>query len=68
MVELAWRVSRFQPQHQAVRRWGAPLQNPKASAAARKKAIVALARRLSVNLWRIATACEGRRIGPCLKK
>jgi transposase len=55
MVELAWRVSRFQPQYRAVRRWGALIQNPKASAAARKKAIVALARRLSVDLWRIAT-------------
>ncbi|HEY5742206.1 MAG TPA: hypothetical protein VIS99_06670 [Terrimicrobiaceae bacterium] len=31
------------------------LENPKASAPARKKAIVALARRLSVDLWRIAT-------------
>jgi transposase len=55
MVELAWRVSRFQPQYRAVRQWGPLLQNPKASAAARKKAIVALARRLSVDLWRIAT-------------
>ena len=54
MVELAWRVSRFQPQYRAVRQWGALIQNPKA-AAARKKAIVALARRLSVDLWRIAT-------------
>ena len=55
MVELAWRVSRFQPQYRAVRQWGALIQNPKATAAARKKAIVALARRLSVDLWRIAT-------------
>ena len=55
MVELAWRVSRFQPQYRAVRQWGALLQDPKASAPARKKAIVALARRLSVDLWRIAT-------------
>jgi transposase len=55
MVELAWRVSRFQPQYRAVRQWGPLLENPKASAAVRKKAIVALARRLSVDLWRIAT-------------
>jgi transposase len=54
MVELAWRVSRFQPHYQAVRQWAPLLQNPKASAAARNKAIVALARRLSVDLWRIA--------------
>jgi transposase len=55
MVELAWRVSRFQPRYRAVRQWGGLLHNPKASAAARKKAIVALARRLAVDLWRIAT-------------
>jgi transposase len=55
MVELAWRVSRFQRQSRAVRQWAPVLENPKASAAARKKAIVGLARRLSVDLWRIAT-------------
>jgi transposase len=55
MVELAWRISRFQPNYRGLRRWGALLENRKASAAARKKAIVALARQLAVDLWRIAT-------------
>jgi transposase len=55
MVELAWRVSRFQPFYRGVLQWGALLHNRKASAAARKKAIVALARRLAVDLWRMAT-------------
>lgn len=55
MVELAWRMSRFQPGYRAVRRWAAVLEDPKGCAAARKKAIVALARRLAVDLWRIAT-------------
>ena len=55
MVELAWRVSRLQPYYQGVLRWGALLADRKASAAARKKAIVALARRLAVDLWRMAT-------------
>jgi transposase len=54
MVELAWRISRFQPRYRAVRRWAAVLYGPKTCAAARKKAIVALARRLAVDLWRIA--------------
>ena len=54
MVELAWRISRFQPRYRAVRRWAAVLADPKACAAARKKAIVALAPRLAVDLWRIA--------------
>jgi transposase len=55
MVELAWRVSRFQPYYRGVLQWGALLKNRKSSAAARKKAIVALARRLAVDLWRMAT-------------
>src|SRR5262245_15482887 len=55
MVELAWRVSHFQPSYRGVLPWGALLHNRKASTAARKKAIVALARRLAVDLWRMAT-------------
>jgi transposase len=55
MVEMAWRVTRFQPNYRGLRRWGALLADHKASAAARKKAIVALARQLAVDLWRIAT-------------
>jgi len=55
MVELAWRIVRFQPQYVALRRWGPVLREDKrSSAAARKKAIVAVARRLAVDLWRIA--------------
>ena len=55
LVEMAWRISRFQPNYRGLRRWGALLADGKASAAARKKAIVALARQLAVDLWRMAT-------------
>jgi hypothetical protein len=41
MVELAWRVSRFQPRYREVCRWAPLLHNPKASVAARKKAMIA---------------------------
>jgi transposase len=55
MVELAWRIVRFQPQYVALRRWGPVLrEDNRSSPAARKKAIVAVARRLAVDLWRIA--------------
>jgi transposase len=54
MVELAWRIVRFQPEYVALRRWGPVLQDKRSGAAARKKAIVAVARRLAVDLWRIA--------------
>jgi hypothetical protein len=55
MVELAWRVSRFQPDYRGRRPWGALLEDRRASGAARQKAIVALARCLAVDLWRMAT-------------
>ncbi len=54
MVELAWRVVRYQPHYRGLQRWQAVLAS-KASPALRRKAIVALARRLAVDLWRIAT-------------
>jgi transposase len=55
MVELAWRISRFQPGYRGMRRWGALLSEPRVPAATRKKAIVALARQLAVDFWRMAT-------------
>ena len=55
MVELAWRVARLQPQYVALRRWGPLLAQSKRNHPARKKAIVAVARRLAIDLWRIAT-------------
>jgi transposase len=55
MIELAWRMVRLQPQYVALARWRALLLGDKAGAAARKRAIVAVARRLAIDLWRIAT-------------
>jgi transposase len=55
LVELAWRTLRFQPQYPPLQRWKLVLGNPQASAAARKKAIVAVGRRLAIDLWRINT-------------
>jgi transposase len=56
LVELAWRLVRFQPNYKPVRKWKAVLQRGVlATGAARKKAIVAVARQLAVDLWRIRT-------------
>jgi transposase len=54
LVELAWRVARFQPRYQPVLRW-APLLAQRQNRGGRKKAIVAVARHLAIDLWRIAT-------------
>lgn len=56
LVELAWRMVRFQPHYRAVRKWKERLRKAQlTTGAARKKAIVALARQLAVDLWRIRT-------------
>ena len=52
LVELAWRMVLWQPQSKLVKRWWPVVGNPRASRAARKKAIVAMARQLAVDLWR----------------
>ena len=56
LVELAWRLVRFQPDYHPVRKWRAVLaKGALATGAARKKAVVAVARQLAVDLWRIKT-------------
>jgi transposase len=55
LIELAWRTVRFQPQYPPLQRWRAVLASPQSSAAARKKAIVAVGRRLAIDLWRLNT-------------
>ena len=53
LVELAWLLPRYQPQYRRLERWKGVFE--KGSKAMRKKAAVALARHLAVDLWRIKT-------------
>jgi transposase len=55
LVELAWRLVIWQPQSRLVKKWWRVLGNPKATKAAKKKAIVAMARQMAVDLWRWRT-------------
>ena len=56
LVELSWRLVRFQPNYKSIVKWRATLaKGALATGAARKKAIVAVARQLAVDLWRIKT-------------
>lgn len=56
LVELAWRLVRFQPGYPPVQKRLATLaKGARATGAARKKAIVAVARQLAVDLWRLHT-------------
>jgi transposase len=65
LVELAWRLMRFQPNYRAVFKWRRILtKGALATGAARKKAIVAVARQLAIDLWRIRTGrCSAQQLG-----
>lgn len=51
LIELVWRLARWQPSYPPVRSLVARI----ARGAARRKCAVAAARRLAVDLWRLAT-------------
>ena len=55
LVEMAWRLKRYQPQCHAVAKWVPELEAPLTSGRRRKQIIVAMARQLAVDLWRVAT-------------
>jgi transposase len=55
LVEMAWRMALWQPDCKLVKKWWPVLGNPKATKGARKKAIVAIARQMAVDLWRWRT-------------
>ena len=65
LVECAWRMVRFQPHYPPVqKRLGLLCKGARATGAARKKAIVAVARHLAVDLWRIHTGrCRPEQLG-----
>lgn len=65
LVELAWRLVRFQPAYPPVaQRLTVLAKGARATGAQRKKAIVAVARHLAVDLWRFHTGqCTAQQLG-----
>jgi transposase len=65
LVECAWRMVRFQPHYPPVKKRLAILaKGARATGAQRKKAIVAVARHLAVDLWRVHTGrCSAAQLG-----
>lgn len=55
LVELAWRLVVWQRDCVLVKKWWHVFGNPKATKAKKKKAIVAMARQMAVDLWRWRT-------------
>lgn len=55
LIQLAWRMVHYQSQSVLIQKWRKCLLNPKATKQARKKAIIAVARQMFVDLWRWQT-------------
>jgi transposase len=55
LVELAWRMVLWQRDCPLITKWRAALFDPKTTRSRRKKAVVAIARQLAVDLWRWRT-------------
>lgn len=55
LIELAWRLVVWQRDSALVKKWWGVVGNPKATKAAKKKAVVAVARQMAVDLWRWRT-------------
>ena len=55
LVEAAWRMLRYQPDYRPVTKWREAFVATPTSPARRKKIVVAIARQLAVDLWRLAT-------------
>ena len=53
LIELAWRMVRYQPDYLPVKRW--LLRLASSEGGPRKRAVVAIARCLAIDLWRINT-------------
>jgi transposase len=55
LIELAWRALVFQPDYWVVKKFKARIDRAKPRSVARKKMIVAMARLIGVDLWRLYT-------------
>jgi transposase len=55
LVEAAWRLLRYQPDYRGVAKWREAFHTTPLSPARKKKILVAIARQLAVDLWRLAT-------------
>jgi transposase len=56
LIELAWRALNFQPDYRVVKKFKARIDQSQPRSVMRKKLIVAMARLIGVDLWRLYTA------------
>jgi transposase len=53
LIELAWRLPRFQPNYPPIVQWGQSLCS--SNKVIKKKAVVAVARRVAIDIWKMRT-------------
>jgi transposase len=67
LVTLAWRLVQYQPRCRLIQKWERILLKPQMTSGARKRAIVAVARQLAVDLWRWQTGrVQADKLGWCM--
>ena len=54
-VEMVWRMIRWQRGYTVLQKWPPVLNSSTLNPAAKKRAVVAIARELAVDLWRVFT-------------
>lgn len=63
LIEMAWRLVRDQPHDPPVAKWRGRLQDRRVPRGQKKRLIVAIARHLAIDLWRLATGrCDAARL------
>ena len=63
LIEMAWRLVRYQPHYPPVAKWRRLLQDRRAPRGQKKRLIVAIARHLAIDLWRLATGrCDAAQL------
>lgn len=63
LIELAWRLVKWQPHYPPVAKWRTLLLDKKTPAGRKKKAVVAIGRHLAIDLWRLATKrCQAEQL------
>ncbi|MBI5684189.1 MAG: IS110 family transposase [Verrucomicrobia bacterium] len=63
LIEMAWRLVRYQPHYPPVAKWRGLLQDRRAPRGQKKRLIVAIARHLAIDLWRLATGrCDAAQL------
>ena len=55
LIEAVWRLLRYNPEYRGIAKWRDQFTAVRVTQARKKKIVVAIARQLAVDLWRLGT-------------